>query len=177
MFSLAFYTFKQDLLLKPVRHLHLNETLWAAVAPLNLHGVKTGSEVFILLRISKDARRLRIKFLVHSWPSKFSMLCSSCYIGIHKSLPPVLSPSQRCFCAPLGGSTSPLTSAAPCKLGGKKEVFLQLNLIFNSCKAAECPAWGHCSLFHHTGICHENLSALAQLWAAPATQALNEPTN
>lgn len=113
--------------------------------PLNLHGVKTGSEVFILLHISKDAPRLRIKFLVHSWPGKFSILCSSCYIGIHKSLPPVMSPPQRFFCAPLGGSTSPLTSAASCKSGGEKEVFLQLgvlNLIFNSCKAAECPALG-----------------------------------
>lgn len=87
MFSLAFYTFKQDVLLKSGRHLHLNETLWAARHPLNLHGVKTGSEVFILLHISKDARRLRIKFLVHSWPSKFSTLCSSCYIGSHQSLP------------------------------------------------------------------------------------------
>lgn len=167
MFSLAFYTFKQDLLLKSGRHLHLNETLWAAWHPLNLHGVRTGSEVFILLHISKDARRLRIKFLVHSWPSKFSMLCSSCYIGSHKSLAPVMSPPQRCFCAPLGGSTSPLPSAAPCKWGGEKELLLQLrvilNLIFNSCQAAECPAWDYCSHFHHRGICYENLSSLAQI--------------
>lgn len=32
MFSSAFYTFKQDVLLKFGRHLHLNETLWAGVA-------------------------------------------------------------------------------------------------------------------------------------------------
>lgn len=119
MFSLAFYTFKQDLLLKSGRHLHLNETLWAAWHLLNLHGGRTASEVFILLHISKDARRLRIKFLVHSWPSKFSMLCSSCYIGGHKSLSPVMSPPQRCPCAPLGALHHPW-HLQPLQSGGQR---------------------------------------------------------
>lgn len=164
MLCLALYTFKQDLLLKFGRHLHLNETPWAAWHPVNLHGVTTGSQVFILWHISEDAPRLRIKSLVHSWPGECSIPCSSCDIRIHKSLPPVLSPSQRCFCAPLGGSTSPLTSA---NYGGEKEVLLQptvLNLIFNSCKPG-VPA----PTFSLQGFAVRISLDWLRFWAAPAT--------
>lgn len=117
---------------KFVTYLHLNETHWRVIRWA--YSVKTGSEVFILLHISKDAWRLWRKFLVHWWPSKFSIICSYYYIEIHKSLTPVMSWLQCLFSAHSNpccllywlisrGSTSQLTFAAFCKLQSKKECF------------------------------------------------------
>lgn len=120
MFSSAFYTFKQDLLLKFVRHLHLNETLWAAVAPTEPPRCQNRFRGFYFVaHFRRRPEAANKNFWCTPDPVNFQS----------RAAPAILEPINHCpqFChhhrgafVLLGGSTSALAFAAPCRLGGKR---------------------------------------------------------